>query len=74
MSEMETLSKIKENSKLMKLKDEIMKLLKNFQKKNELDLTDINNLICAAATVVTETINHLGKRGKSIRNENVYTI
>jgi len=30
MSEMETLSKIKENSKLMKLKDEIMKLLKNF--------------------------------------------
>jgi len=30
MSEMEMLSKLKENSKLMKLKDEIMKLLKNF--------------------------------------------
>jgi hypothetical protein len=33
MSKMETLPKLKENSKLMKLKDEIMELLKNFKKK-----------------------------------------
>jgi len=38
MSKMETLPKLKENSKLMKLKDEIMELLKNL-KKNELDIT-----------------------------------
>ena len=30
MSEMEMLPKLMENSKLMKLKDEIMELLKNF--------------------------------------------
>jgi hypothetical protein len=30
MSEMETLPKLKENSELLKLKDEIKELLKNF--------------------------------------------
>jgi hypothetical protein len=39
-----------------------------------LDITDINNLICAAAAIVTEKINHPSKRGKNIKNENVCTI
>jgi hypothetical protein len=39
MSKMETQPKLKENSKFMKLKVEIMELLKNFKKKNKLDIT-----------------------------------
>jgi hypothetical protein len=39
-----------------------------------LDITDINDLIYAAATIITERVNQPSKRGKNRRNDNFWTI
>jgi hypothetical protein len=40
-------------------------------KENETDITDINHLIHAAATVIAETIARRGKTVKHIRNKDI---
>jgi hypothetical protein len=70
MSETERLPKLKENSKLIKLKDEMTEITEELFEENKSDITNINNLIYAAATIITETVNQLSKRGKNRRNEN----
>jgi hypothetical protein len=43
-------------------------------KENEIEITDINHLIYAAATVITEKVTKLGKTIKSRRNKNFWKI
>jgi hypothetical protein len=61
--ERERLQKVKENSKLIKLKVEINGVIEGLIEENEFDITD--NLICAAATVITQTMNEPSKRSRN---------
>jgi hypothetical protein len=74
MSERERLPNLKENSKLIKLKNEINVITEELLEENESDIKDINNLIYAAATIITEMVNQPSKRGKNRRNENFWKI
>jgi len=56
------LPKLKENSKLMKLKKEINGVIEELLEEDESDITDINNLIYAAATIMAQTMNQTNKR------------
>jgi aryl carrier-like protein len=47
MPKRERLPKLKENSKLIKLNDEINAVIEELLEENESDITDINNLICS---------------------------
>ena len=49
----ERLPKLQENSKLIKLKEEMYRIMDKLLEEAELDITDINNLIHAAATIKT---------------------
>ena len=49
MSERQKLSKLKTNSKLVELQEEINGVIKELLEEDEMDITDINNLIHAAA-------------------------
>ena len=69
MSERERLPTLKENRKLIKLKDEINGISDELLEE-ELDITDINNFMYAAATIMTQRVNRPSKRGKIRRNEN----
>jgi hypothetical protein len=74
MSESGKLPKLKEESKLIKLKDKINGIIEELLEENESDVTEINNLIYAAATLVTEAVNQHSKRGKNRRNGNFWKI
>jgi len=50
VSERESLSKLKENSKLIKHNEEIIGIIEEILEEDESDLKDINKLIYAAAT------------------------
>ena len=70
MSERERLPELKENSKLIKLKEEIIgRINEELLEENESNITDINNLIFAAATIMTLTMNQHSKRSNNKRNE-----
>jgi hypothetical protein len=53
MSERQRLPKLIENNKLIHLKKEINGIIEGLLKEDETDITDINPLIYAAATVIT---------------------
>jgi len=53
MSEREWLPKLQENSKLIKLKEEMCTIMEELLEEAELNITDMNNLIHAAATIMT---------------------
>jgi len=53
MSEREWLPKLQENSKLINLKEEMYRIMEELLEEAELDITDINNLKHAAATIMT---------------------
>ena len=57
MSERERLPKLKENSNLIKLKEEIKGIIEEILEEDESDIKNINNLIYTAATIVTQTMN-----------------
>ena len=67
MSEREKLPKLKTNSKLIKLQEEINGVNEELLE-DETDITDINNLIYAAATIMTQALNEPSKRSKNRRN------
>jgi len=50
VSERERLSKVKENSKLIKLNEEIFGIIEEILEEDESDMKDINKLIYAAGT------------------------
>jgi hypothetical protein len=58
----------------MKLMDEIIGINEELSEENESDITELNNLIYAAATFVTEAVNRHSKRGKNRRIENFWKI
>ena len=68
MSEREKLPELKTNSKLLKLQEEINGVTEVLLKEDEMDITDINNLIYAAATIMTQTLNEPSKRSKNRSN------
>jgi len=51
------LPKLKINSKLIKFQEEINGVIDELLEEEEMDITDINNLIYAAATIITQTLN-----------------
>ena len=53
MSEREKLPKLKTNSKLITLQEEINGVIEELLEEDEMNITDINNLIYAAATIMT---------------------
>jgi hypothetical protein len=57
------LLKLKESVKLIKLKDEINGKIEERLEENESGITDINNLINAAATIIAVKMNQPRKVG-----------
>jgi hypothetical protein len=74
MSEREKLPKLKTNSKVIKLQEEINGVIEELLEEDEMDITDINNLIYAAATIMTQTLNEPSKRCKNRRNVKFWKI
>jgi hypothetical protein len=64
MSERQRLTKLIENCKLIHLKKNIKGITEEVFKEDEADITDINHLIYAAATVITERITKHGKKSE----------
>ena len=73
MSEMEKLPKLKANSKLIKLQEEINGVTEELLE-DEMNVTDINNLIYAAATITTQTLNESNKTSKNRRDVKFWKI
>ena len=57
ISEREKLPRLKTNSKLIKHQEEINGVIEELLEEDEMNITDINNLIYAAATIMTQTLN-----------------
>ena len=74
MSEREKLPKLKTNSKLIKLQEEVNGVIEDLLEENEMDITDINNLIYAAAKFMTQSLNGPSKRSKNGRNVKLWKI
>jgi hypothetical protein len=68
MSERKKLPKLKTNSKFINLQEEINGVIEELVEEDEMVIRDINNLICAAATIMTQTLNEPSKRSKNRRN------
>ena len=63
MCEREKLPKLKTNSKLIKFQEEIKGVIDELlEEEEEMDITDINNLIYAAATIIKQTLNEPSKK------------
>jgi len=74
MSKREKLQKLKTNSKLIKLQEEINGVIEELLEEEEMDITDTNNLIYAAATIMTQTLNEPSKISKNGRNVKFWKI
>ena len=59
---------------MVKLKEKVSGIIEELLEEDEFDITDINNLICDAATIMTQTMNHPSKRSRNRRNENFWKI
>ena len=74
MSEREKLPKLKTNSKLIKLQEEINGVSEELLEEDEINITDINNLIYAAPTIMTQTLNEPSKKSKNRRDVKFWKI
>ena len=74
MSEREKLPKVKTNSKLIKLQEEINGVLEGLLEEDEMIITYINNLIHAAGTIMTQTLSEPSKRNKNRRDVKYWKI
>jgi len=84
MSEREKLPKLKTNSKLIKLQEELNGVIEELLEESEVNKTDTNktdtnktdtnNPLHAAATVVTQTLNDPSERNKSRSNVKFWKI
>jgi hypothetical protein len=74
MSERQRMPKLIGNNKIIRLKKETNGIIEELVKENETDITDLNHLIYAAATVITEKVTKPGKTAKSRRNKNSWKI
>jgi hypothetical protein len=64
MFEREKLPKLKTNSKLIKFQEEINGVIEELLEEEEMDITDINNLIYVSATIMTQTLNEPSKKNR----------
>jgi len=62
MCEREKLPKLKTNSKLINFQEEINGIIDEHLEEEEMDITDIKNLIYAAATIITQILNEPSKK------------
>jgi chorismate mutase len=69
MSERQRLPKLVENNKVVSIKKEMNGIIEEILKENETDITDLNHLIFAAASVIMEEVTKPGKAVKSRRNK-----
>jgi len=74
MCEREKLPKLKTNSKLIKFQEEINGVIDELLEEEEMDITDINYLIYAAATIITQTLYEPSKKNKTRRNVKFWKI
>ena len=74
MSEWEKLPKLKTNGKLIKLQEEINGVIEELLEEDEMNITNINNLIYAASTIMTQTLNEPSKRSKNRRDVKFWKI
>ena len=74
LSEREKLPKLKTNSKLIKLQEEINGVNEELLEEDEMNITDINNLIYAVATIMTQTLNEPSKGSKKRRDVKFWKI
>ena len=59
---------------MIKLQGEINGVIEELLEEDEMNITDINNLIHAAATIMTQTLNEPSKRSKSRRDVKFWKI
>jgi hypothetical protein len=62
--------KLKENSTLIKLNEEINGIIEEIVEEGESVVKYINNLIISAGAIMTQTVIQPNKRNKNRRNEN----
>jgi len=74
MCERDKIPKLTKNSRLINLQEEINEVTEELLEENEMNITDINNLIYAAATIITQTLNEPSKRNKNRRNVKFWKI
>ena len=74
ISEREKLPKLKTKSKLIKFQEEINGIIEELLGEVEVNITDINNLIYAAATIMTQKLNEPNKRSKNRRDVKFWKI
>ena len=74
MYEREKPPRLKTNIKLIKLQEEINGAIEELLEEDEMNITDINNLIYAAATIMTQTLNKPNKRSKNGRDVKFWKI
>ena len=74
MSEREKVPKPTKNRKSIKHQEEIKGLIKERLEEVEKDITNINNLTYATATIMTLTLNETSKRNKNRRNVKFWKI
>jgi len=65
MPEREKLPKLTTKSKLIKLQEEINGVTEELLEEDEMNITVINNLIQAPATIMTQTLNEPSTRSKN---------
>ena len=65
MPEREKLPKLTTKSKLIKLQEEINGVTEELLEEDEMNITFINNLIQAPATIMTQTLNEPSTRSKN---------
>ena len=59
---------------IIKLQEEINGVIEELLEEEKMNITDINNLIYAAATIMTQTLNEPSKRSKNRRNVKFWKI
>ena len=59
---------------MIKLQEEINGVFEELLEEDEMNITDINNLIYAAATIMTQTLNEPSKRSKNRRDVKFWKI
>jgi hypothetical protein len=67
-------AKLTTKSKSIKLQEEINGVIEELLEEDVMDITDINNLIYAAATLITQNLNEPNKRNKYRRNAKFWKI
>jgi len=74
ISEREKLPRLKTSSKLIELQEEINGVIEELLEEDEMNITDIKNLIYAAATIMTQILNEPNKRSKNRRDVKFWKI